>query len=149
MEKPNHPDDVRPWTGRYSLMTDLKLNFWIVVAGAMLVFSNELLRGHPDWDGWVRGLLTLSPLLAVGLLVRSYLRFIRGMDELQRRVQLEAWLIATLAALFLVTGINMLNASGMALVAALFPHGLELPGALLATLLLWIAARMAINRRYL
>ena len=129
-------------------MTDLKLNFWMVVAGALFIFGNELVRTHPEWNVGLRLGITLSPMVAVVLLVRSYLRFIRGMDEMQRRLQLEAWLIAALGTIFVGTGINMLNASGIELSTFLFPHGLELPGTMVTMLVVWVASSTLINRRY-
>jgi hypothetical protein len=148
MNHPNNPDHLRPGSGSYSLMTDLKLNLWIVVAGALFIFGNELLRTHPEWNAGMRIGLTLCPMVAVSLQARSYLKFIRGMDEMQRRLQLEAWLIAALSTLALGTGINILNAKGIELTTFMFPHGLELPGAMLAMVLVWSVSSSLIHRRY-
>ena len=148
MNKTNDPDSVRPGSESFSLMTDLKLNFWIVVAGALFIFGNELLRTHAKWNGGLKVGLTLVPLVAVALTVRSYLRFIRGMDEMQRRLQLEAWLIAAVGTVFLGTAINMLNAGGIELTTFMFPHGLELPGVMVTMFVLWSISSTMIYRRY-
>jgi len=47
----------------------------------------------------VRGLVAVAPLIPGLLYVRSWLRFIRGLDELQRRIQLEAFPVAALGQL--------------------------------------------------
>jgi uncharacterized protein YacL len=91
-------------------------------------------------------LLTLTPMIPGWLYVRTCLRFIRGLDELQRRIQLEAWLFAALGALIIGTVINTLNANGVAL--GDLSHGLSLFGNFALTFVLWAVSSAITNHRY-
>jgi hypothetical protein len=146
MDKPNIMESVSPCSGQYSLKKDLRLNAWLVAAAVVYVAILELLKRHPDWSPLARGLLTLTPLIPGILNVRSGLRFIRGLDELQRRIQLEAWLFASLGALIIGTIINTLNANGVVL--GELKHGLSLWGAFTLTFVLWLVGGAIANRRY-
>ena len=97
-------------------------------------------------DTLTRGLLSLTPMIPGWLYVRTCLRFIRGLDELQRRIQLEAWLFGALGALIIGTVINTLNANGVAL--GNLNHGLGLLGTFNLTFLLWAVSSVIANRRY-
>ena len=88
MDNPNLLESVlHPCSDHYSLKKDLRLNAWLVVAAAVYVAMLELLKRHPEWSPLTRGLLALAPMIPGMLYVRTCLRFIRGMDELQRRIQ--------------------------------------------------------------
>jgi len=80
------------------------------------------------------------------LYVRACLGFVRGMDELQRRIQLEAWLFAFLGALVISAGLNTLNANGVALGG--LSHGLDLGQTVLVTFVLWWVGLGLANRCY-
>ena len=70
----------------------------------------------------------------------------RGLDELQRRVQQESWLFAALGTVFLGVIVTILNANGVR--APMLEHGLGLSGAIVSMLLLWVVASVIANRRY-
>jgi hypothetical protein len=147
MDKPNLLESVlQPCSEHYSLKKDLRLNAWLMVAAAVYVAILALLKHHPEWSPLTRGLFSLTPLLPGVLYVRTCLRFIRGMDELQRRIQMEAWLFAALGSLFIGTIINTLNASGVSLGG--LQHGLSLGGTLILTFALWLVGTAIANRRY-
>jgi hypothetical protein len=65
-------------------------------------------------DGpWARAALAMLPVLAISMAGRAVLRFVRGSDELQRRIQVEA---LALAALVLCVGsfaLGMLSRAGL------------------------------------
>ena len=146
MNPPNSLEPVRPGSGSYSFRKDFSINVWFGVAAVVYLIGRLLLRAHPEWGpGW-RAVITLSPLLPGLLHVRAWIGFVRGMDELQRRIQLEAWLGATAGTLFVVALINTLNASGVTWKR--LPHGVDLGSAFLLTFLLWIVGWVAANRRY-
>src|ERR1035438_1148574 len=114
MDNPNLLESVlQPCSDHYSFKKDLRLNAWMIVAAAVYVAILELLKRHPEWSPITRGLLALTPIIPGVLYVRTCLRFIRGMDELQRRIQTEAWLFAALGSLIIGTIINTLNANGV------------------------------------
>lgn len=72
-----------------------------------------LTEHHKDWPLAVRAVIALIPLMASLLYVRSTARWVRGMDELHRRIALEAFLFATVAYLFLTAGWFLLNHAGI------------------------------------
>lgn len=148
---PNALESVRPFSGKYSVKADLKLNAWFGVSALFAIVSQKLLSQHLDSNFPLRAAVALSPLIPFALYVRSCIRFIRGMDELQRRIQVEAWLTACLATLMIGTCINVLNANGVPLSLfglRLFPHGLAFPSAFLVTFVIWIISHGVANRRY-
>jgi uncharacterized MnhB-related membrane protein len=80
------------------------------------------------------------------LYVRSCLRFIRAMDEMQRRIQLEAWLFASLWTLVITTVINTLNANDVAL--GDLKHGVSLWETFLLAFVLWLVGTAMARARY-
>lgn len=134
-------------SGSYSLRKDLQLNAWLLVAVILHLVVLTLLKQPLDWSPLTRGLLALTPLIPGGLYVRTCVRFIRGLDELQRRIQLESWLFAALGALIITSVINTLNANGVALISDL-NHGLSLFGAFALTFVLWAVRSAVANHRF-
>ena len=61
----------------------------MAVYSLLLVLSNWLVRRF-DPDGLALVLVTLMPVLAVGLITWAVLREMARLDELQRRIQLDA-----------------------------------------------------------
>lgn len=140
------PEAVRP--GRhYSFRADMRLNAWALVAVLAAFVARWLLQHHSDWGASVRTVVALSPLLPSLLYVRSIARWIGGMDELQRRIQLEASLFATTATVFLATALSLLESCGV-LSSTRLQHGLGVEGTLAAIVLLYIVGNTIFNRRY-
>jgi len=146
MDTPNTFESVTPGSGQYSLKKDLRLNAWFAVAVVLYLAILLLLKRHPEWSPLTRGLLTLAPLIPGLLYVRACLRFVRSLDELQRRIQMEAWLFAALGTLIIGTAINTLNANGVAL--GQLEHGLSLWGTFTLVFTLWLVGTGIANRRY-
>lgn len=130
----------------YSFRADIKLNAWAFVAVGLAFASRIVIRHHPEWSLWLRALVALSPLLPSLFYVRSIARWIRGMDELQQRIQLGACLIATTGTIFMVLGYNLLIAQGIYLTR--LPHGLDWEDTFASVMLLYIFGNTIINRRY-
>ena len=86
----------------------MKLNAWAFVAVVMALGSRIALHRHVEWGVPLRAVVSLSPLLPSLLYVRSIAGWIRGMDKLQRRIQLEACLFATTGTIFVATAFNLL-----------------------------------------
>src|SRR5690349_19505400 len=82
------PEAVRPGK-HYSFAADMKLNAWALVDVVASFVARGLLKNHPNWDAPLRSVIALTPILPSLLYVRSIARWIGGMDELQRRIQLE------------------------------------------------------------
>ena len=128
-------ESVEPRSGQYSLRVDLRLNAWLGVAAVVYCAMLLLVKRHPEWSPWLRGSLALVPLIPGLLYVRSWVRFIRGLDELQRRIQLEAFLFAALGTVLASTVINTLSAHGVAL--GWLQHGLGLGEVYFAMFFFW------------
>jgi hypothetical protein len=147
MDNPNLLESVlQPCSEHYSFKKDLRLNAWMMVAAAVSVAIDVLLKRHPEFSPLTRALLTLTPLIPGMLYVRDCMRFIRGMDELQRRIQMEAWLFAALGTLIIVTIFNTLNSNGVSL--GRLDHGFSLVGTFALTFVLWLVGTDIANGRY-
>jgi hypothetical protein len=140
------PDAVRP--GRhYSFRADLALNAWAFVAVAVAFLTRWLLQHHLDWGLWLRSAIALTPLIPSLFYVQSIAGWMRRLDELQRRIQLEACLIATTGTVFIETALSLLQ--GVAnLQSPRLQHGLGWEGTFAAILGLYVVANGIINRRY-
>src|SRR3954469_11786029 len=97
------PEEVEPGSGHYSFRTDLKVNGWSWAA-VFTSFVGEvlLLPSHKDWPTALRAVIAMAPLIASLLWVRSVMQFMRGMDELHRRITMAAGAFAALTTLFIV-----------------------------------------------
>jgi hypothetical protein len=138
-------DSVQPGKG-YSFRADMKLNAWAFAALALAFASRIVIRHHPEWSMWLRASIALSPLLPSFLYVRNIARWIRGMDELEQRIQLGACLFATTGTIFIALGYNLLIAQGIYLPR--LPHGLDWEDTFASVILLYILGNAMINRRY-
>ncbi len=142
MNKTILPDAVRPGK-HYSFLADLKLNAWAFVAVLASFIAHWLLPRHTDWRDPLRAAIALVPLVPSFLYVWSIARWIGGMDELQRRIQLEACLFGTTGTVFITAAMSLLEAAGV-----LQSHGLGWEGTFAAILLLYILGNIFSNRRY-
>lgn len=129
-----------------SLRKEFKFNAWLAVATVTYLITLYLVRENPDWAPGLRVAVTLLPILPGLLYLRNGLKLLRGMDELQRRIQFEAWLFAAIGTVVVGAIINVLNANGV--VWDTFPHGLEIGGTYLAMFFLWCIGVASANRRY-
>jgi hypothetical protein len=111
--KPNIPEELAPGK-HYSFRSELKVNGWCWVA-VLMSFAGEcwLLPHHKDWPVAWRAVIALTPLVASLLWVRSVAVWIRGMDELHRRITVAACLFATIATLFVVAALHFLVVAGV------------------------------------
>lgn len=146
MEKPNLMESVEPCSGQYSLRSDLRLNAWLGVAMLVYLPGLFLLKQHPEWNQLLRGSVALAPLVPGLLYLRSCVRFIRGLDELQRRVQLDAFLFAALGTLIVEAALSTLSAQEIQLGA--FSHGLGMVGTFTSMFILWVVGTRIANCRY-
>ena len=143
---PNTLESLQPCSGLYSLRKDLKLNFWFFVATVTWVANLALAKSHPEWGPSTRAACALSPLVPGLLYLRSCMRFVGGLDELQRRVQLEAWLFAAIGTLLIGTAVNTLGSSGVRM--GELEHGMGVGSAAILTFALWLVGCAVANRHY-
>ena len=144
--KPIFPESVQPGK-HYSFRADMKLNIWAIVAVLMAVGSRILLRQNHEWGIPFRAVAALSPLLPSLLYVCSVARWIRGMDELQRCIQLEACLFATIGTIFITTAFSLLADVGGINLPRL-QRGLGWEGTFASVIILYILGNIIFNRRY-
>jgi hypothetical protein len=103
----------------------VKVNYWLFIglaSGATngILFhtlappiDGVLREDFLTWPAGIRIMIESVPLLADLLWARTMARFIRGMDELHRRITIEAWLIAALATIGYLSIWPMLDAAGI------------------------------------
>jgi hypothetical protein len=144
--KPIFPESVRIGSN-YSFRADMKLNAWAFVAVVMAFGARIALHRHVEWGVPLRAVVSLFPLLASLLYVRSIAGWIRGMDELQRRIQLEACLFATTGTIFVATAFNLLAMAGV-LQASRIQNGLGWEGMFATVIACFVLGNLIINRRY-
>lgn len=149
MNKSNLPEQEWAQPDRSAVKRALRsfeLNIWLAVTTATYLATLFLIRHHPDWNpGWKLA-LTLSPIVPGLLYLRNGLQLLQGLDELQRRIQLEGWLFAALGTVIVSAIINVCNAQGLG--GNWLPHGLEVGGTYLAMFILWCVGVTIANCRY-
>jgi hypothetical protein len=111
--KPNVPGEIGLGK-QYSWRASSKAGGgWMMLAFLTDLPGLYLIEHHNDWPLALRTVVALLPLLATSLYVRSIARWVRGMDELHRRIALEAFLFATVAYLLLTAAWFLLNHAGV------------------------------------
>ncbi len=146
MNKPNLMESIEPHSGQYSWKVDLLFNAWLFVTMVTHVAAEFALRRHPTWSPLVRGAVALAPFLPGLLYLRSCLRFIRGLDELQQRLQLEAVAFAALGTVVGSTAVNVLSKHALSLPG--LDHGLGLIGTFMMMFTLWLVGGALANARF-
>ncbi len=146
MGRKNTIEEEEPGRERRSFRKELKFNAWLAVATGTYLVTLYLVRENADWAPWLKVVVTLIPVIpGLGFLCNG-LKLIRAMDELQRRIQLEAWLFAAIGTVVVGTIINVLIANGISWEK--FPHGLEMGGTYLVMFFMWCVGIASANRRY-
>lgn len=112
--KPNVPGEIFLGNKEYSWRMDWTVNGWLVVATLIsafgdIVFSKVVLQ----WPLIGRVGLVLGQFLALALWARSLAAWIRGMDELHRRITTAAVLFAVSATFAFIMLWHRLNAAGL------------------------------------
>jgi len=159
--KPNDPEELfHP--KKYCLWTDVKVNYWLFFAVFVGAANDLLFHSHlplqDDYQTWPVGLRTvieLVPLLAALLWTRNLARWMQGMDELQRRITLGAWLFGAAATLGVLSLWPLLDGAGVsaALLQATKFHleALDKPNfpvTLCMLCIFYVLGHFILNRRY-
>ena len=113
----------------------LKSNGWLFVTTATFLVCLYLVRENQSWDPKFRVAVTLLPVLPGLIYLRMLWGSFKTMDELQRRIQLEAWAFALGGTVVVSTMMNVLNANGVGFEN--YPHGLEMGGAYISVFFFW------------
>jgi hypothetical protein len=125
-----------------SLRDGLKQNLWAAVAVAAAFGSRVWLKSD-ELAGPLRVLVAWLPLVPAALYLRKIFRWARSLDEMQRRLQLEALCFGALGMLFIALAVDLLRLAGF---AASLTFGWE--GYFALTFFLYIGGLVLANRRY-
>ena len=110
--KPNLPEEIM-FGPSYSIRANLKANTWAFVAMLLSWVGDQLLSLPRDWNVAQRAAIAMVPLLISLLWVRGFTRWVLGMDEMHRRLTVEACLFGTVVTLFVVTAWHLLDQAGV------------------------------------
>lgn len=77
----------------------------------VLLVSVSLLQKIPS-EGWWRILLALTPIIPIFFALRAFLRFFHRIDELQKRIQLEAFALSFGVTCVVAFGYGVLEYAG-------------------------------------
>ena len=119
---------------------------WLAATSAIYVVMQWSLKRHPEWSPGCRVAATLTPLLPGVFYLLSLLGSFRAMDELQRRIQLEAWVFALAGTVVVSAVLNVLNANGIG--PANYQYGLQIGGVYLSMYLFWSVGFTISKLRY-
>ncbi|MBI5387608.1 MAG: hypothetical protein HZA90_23355 [Verrucomicrobia bacterium] len=144
-KKLNLPEEVEPGH-HYSFRTDMQVNGWSWAA-ALTSFVGEviLLPHHRDWPVALRAVIALAPLVASLLWVRSVVQWMRGMDELQRRITTASSVFATTTTLFVIAASHLLVVAGVLPIRFQATAGFVI---IWLVVCFYIVGRAIFNRRY-
>lgn len=135
MNKENDIESIPCVSPGLSMKQMKKSLVWLAATAAVYVMTIFCLKHNAQWSpGW-RVAVTLAPLLPGVFYLLSLLQSFRVMDELQRRIQLEAWVFALAGTVVVDTVLNVLNANGVGFAG--YPHGLEIGGVYMSMFLFW------------
>lgn len=113
---------------------------WSLAAAGMLLGSSGL-QVWRDWPLWMQIAIAILPIAPfVGMFI-SMIRYLRRMDEMQRRIQLEALGITAVASSLVFFAIGQFQELGM-----IAPIELTMAWVIIA--LLYVGAFMLVKSRY-
>ena len=112
--KPNVPGEIFMGEKEYSWRTDWQVNGWLFVATLISAFADimfpQVVRQWPL--GW-RVSIVLAEFLCIALWVRNLTHWVRGMDELHRRITTSAVLFAICTTFFCLMLWHRLERAGL------------------------------------
>jgi len=112
-KKLNVPNEI--WLGNkeYSWRMDWKVNGWLFVATLISAFC-DIIFCHTVWQWPLGGRvgIVIAEFLTLALWARSLVRWIRGMDEMHRRITVSAVLFAVGATFFVLMLWHRLDCAG-------------------------------------
>jgi len=119
--KPNVPGEIFLGNADYTWRMDWEVNGWLFVATLISAFA-DIMFPHVvrQWPIEARLGIVFAEFLTIALWARSLARWIRGMDELHRRITVAAVLCSIGATFFVLMLWHRLEAAG--LFNAIFPQ---------------------------
>jgi len=113
-EKLNVPGEIFMGNKEYSWRMDWRVNGWLFVA-TLISSSCDIVFHHEVWQ-WplaARVGVELAEFIAIALWARGLARWIRGMDELHRRITVTTVLFAVSATFFFLMLWHRLEVAGL------------------------------------
>jgi hypothetical protein len=112
--KPNVPGEIFMGEKDYSCRTDWRVNGWLFVAAIISALA-DIMFPHivRHWPQAARVGIVLAEFLAIALWAQSLTRWIRGMDELHRRITTSAVLFSVGATFFFLMFWRRLDSAGL------------------------------------
>ncbi|HMD54806.1 MAG TPA: hypothetical protein VKJ65_09680 [Phycisphaerae bacterium] len=154
-DKLNVPDDIAWGKQEYSWRMYWKVNGWLVAATLISGLSEMMFPFVVNhWPLWARLSIVAAEFFAILLWIRAVVRWIRGMDEMHRRITTSAILCGLSATFFFMMLWHRLDRAG--LFAVIFPKpknggSWDICNIAIGFLLLVIfygVAQTILNRRY-
>jgi hypothetical protein len=98
--RPNLPNEIF-WCKEYSWRTDTRVNGWLGLAATISGFTDIVFASTVNqWPLWVRAGIVIAQFFALALWARSMTLWIRGMDEMHRRITTTVMLMSVGATFF-------------------------------------------------
>jgi len=136
------PGDLPPKAKQASRAYMRDMAICAVVYVGVVFGAVTLIRHMPfSLPQWAVVIVALTPLIPALMMVRTYMTYLRSMDELGRRIQTEAWLISAA-----IVGLGTFTYSFLEEWAH-FPR-LDLVWIFPALIFFWGAATFFVRRRY-
>jgi hypothetical protein len=115
--RPDQPNDLEELLTlnpkKYSFWTDMQLNGWLATSMMAIVVGDLWLFNHEDCPFFLRVIIALVPPAMWLLWIRNVAQWMRGLDELQRRIALEAHVFAIISAFFVIATLRHLKHEGI------------------------------------
>jgi hypothetical protein len=111
--KPNVPEELGIGKDYWWRIVPKTGVLWMWLVFATDVPGQWLIKHHPEMSVFLRAAIAAIPPVAAAVYATTVLRWIRGMDELHRRLTIESFLFATTAYLLLGAGWSALDVAGV------------------------------------
>jgi hypothetical protein len=112
--QPNVPGEIFMGQKEYSWRADWMVNGWLFVATLISAFCDVMFPYITrQWPLELRVGMVLAQFVAIALWTRALTRWIRGMDELHRRITTSAVLFSLGATFFFLMLWHRLDAAGL------------------------------------
>ena len=111
--KPNLPNEIF-WGQEYSWRKDMQVNFWLTMAAIVSALADIIFRHVvKQWPMEGRVAVVLVEFLCLALWSRAMIRWIHGMDEMQRRITTSVAFFAVGATFFIMMLWHRLDREGL------------------------------------
>jgi hypothetical protein len=111
--KPNDPEELFTLNPKKISWTPIKVDGWLIASMFAIVVGDLWLFNHENCPFILRVIIALVPPAMWLLWIRNVAQWVRGMDELQRRIILEVYLFAITWTFFVIATLQHLKHEGI------------------------------------